>query len=253
MESPSRSLAKSVIWRIVGIVLLTWLSWAVLPADDGGQRLNKAWVIALTFNAIRFALYYVHERIWTRVRWGLVPPVGAVVWLIGLPCSGKSTIAERLRERLLAAGRSVVVLDGDALRGLDADEQRVGLNADLGFSEADRHENLRRIQETARLVAEAGGIAIVAAITPYEADREAARVRIDRLLLVHVKTPAVVCEARDVKGMWAAARAGKIVAFTGIDAPFEPPASADLQVSTHGTVDASAVSVERALHARRWV
>lgn len=153
---------------------------------------------------------------------------GVTVWLTGLPGSGKSTIAHRLEERLVGSGRAGYVLDGDNVRH--------GLNADLGFSPEDRTENIRRIGEVARLMADAGLVVAVPVISPYRADRARARAAHAAAGIpfreVWVATPLEVCEERDPKGMYAAARAGKITSFTGIDAPYEPPESPDLTVDT---------------------
>ncbi len=151
---------------------------------------------------------------------------GGVFWFTGLSGSGKSTIARALERRLVAAGRWAYVLDGDNIRH--------GLNGDLGFSPADRHENLRRIGHVAALFADAGAIALTAFISPYRADRAAARALVPTGAFheVHVATPLATCERRDVKGLYARARAGEIADFTGIDAPYEPPAAPELTIAT---------------------
>jgi bifunctional enzyme CysN/CysC len=143
----------------------------------------------------------------------------ATLWLTGLSGSGKSTIAFALERRLLERGHAAYVLDGDNIRH--------GLTRDLGFSPKDRAENIRRIAEVARLMNDAGLIVITAFISPYREDREMARTIIgaDEFLEVHVNTAIQVCEKRDPKGMYKRARAGEIPAFTGISAPYEPPAA----------------------------
>nr|WP_042187275.1 adenylyl-sulfate kinase [Kibdelosporangium sp. MJ126-NF4]CEL17959.1 Sulfate adenylyltransferase subunit 1 [Kibdelosporangium sp. MJ126-NF4]CTQ90813.1 Sulfate adenylyltransferase subunit 1 (EC 2.7.7.4) [Kibdelosporangium sp. MJ126-NF4] len=149
---------------------------------------------------------------------------GCTVWLTGLSASGKSTVAVELERRLVASGRPAYLLDGDNLRH--------GLNADLGFSAADRAENVRRVGEVARLFADAGVVAVVSLISPYRADRDLVRAAHDLAGLpfveVFVDTPIETCEARDPKGMYAKARAGEITGFTGVDDPYEPPLSAEL-------------------------
>jgi bifunctional enzyme CysN/CysC len=151
---------------------------------------------------------------------------GCTVLLTGLSGSGKSTLAYAVEKALVAAGRNAYVLDGDNLR--------FGLNADLGFSPEDRAENVRRVTEVARLMADAGLIALLPIIAPYEVDRAAARKRHDesgiRFVEVFVDTPLEVCEERDPKGLYARARAGEITGMTGIDAPYERPADPDLVV-----------------------
>lgn len=149
---------------------------------------------------------------------------GATVWLTGLSGSGKSTVAVELERQLVAAGRAAYLLDGDNLRQ--------GLNGDLGFSAADRDENVRRVAHVARLLADAGVVAIVPLISPYRAARDLAR----RLhgaaglpfLEVFVDTPLAECERRDPKGLYAKARAGELRGMTGIDDPYEPPLAPEL-------------------------
>jgi adenylyl-sulfate kinase len=140
--------------------------------------------------------------------------------------SGKTTLARALEQRLLTFKRRAVVLDGDRLRQ--------GLNSDLGFSAADRAENIRRAAEVARLFAEAGSVAIAAFISPYRASRAKARAIIgrNRFLEVYLNAPIAVCEQRDPKGLYRRARAGAIANFTGVDAPFEPPPAPDLVLDT---------------------
>ena len=153
---------------------------------------------------------------------------GVTVWLTGLSGSGKSTIAYRLEERLVSDGRAAYVLDGDNLRH--------GLNADLGFSPEDRSENVRRVGEVARLMADAGIAVAVPVISPYRVDRMRVRACHDVAGIpfyeVWVSTPLAVCEARDPKGLYAKARTGALTSFTGIDAPYEAPEHPDLTLDT---------------------
>jgi bifunctional enzyme CysN/CysC len=172
---------------------------------------------------------------------------GAVVWFTGLSGAGKSTLATALERELFLRGRQAFVLDGDNIR--------LGLNADLGFSDRERGENLRRVAEVARLFAEAGVIAIAAFISPFKSDRLRAR----RILHgrpdnnrsgdsseipfaeVFLSTSLAACEARDPKRLYARARTGEISGFTGVSAPFEAPDQADL------VIDTSAVAIEEAV------
>ncbi|MEJ7584031.1 MAG: adenylyl-sulfate kinase [Acidimicrobiales bacterium] len=160
---------------------------------------------------------------------------GATVWLTGLSGSGKSTVAVALERLLAAKGRPAYRLDGDNVRH--------GLNADLGFSEADRTENVRRVGEVARLMADAGVVAIVPLISPYRAGRDRARSIHAGAGLpfveVYVDTPIAECERRDPKGLYAKARAGEITGFTGIDDPYEAPLAPEL-VLTPSDGDAEA-------------
>ncbi len=148
---------------------------------------------------------------------------GAVVWLTGLSGSGKSTLARALERRLFHRGGMATLLDGDTLRA--------GLNSDLGFSDADRAENNRRLAEVANFLKNLGHLVLVAAVSPSAAARAKVRAIVgDRFFEVHVATPLDVCEARDPKGLYAKARAGEIRGFTGIDAPYEAPTAAELVI-----------------------
>ncbi|HLK12923.1 MAG TPA: adenylyl-sulfate kinase [Candidatus Binatia bacterium] len=148
---------------------------------------------------------------------------GATVWLTGLSGSGKSTIAVELEKRLWDRGVRAYILDGDNIRH--------GLNKNLGFSPADRTENIRRIGEVAKLFTEAGMVALTAFISPYRADRDQVRALMpDDFVEVFVDCPVEVCEQRDVKGLYKKARAGEIKEFTGVSAPYEPPQKPELTV-----------------------
>ena len=150
---------------------------------------------------------------------------GAVVWLTGLPGSGKSTLARALERRLFGNGGSPVLLDGDTLRA--------GLNGDLGFSPADRTENIRRLAEVATHLARNGHIAIVAAVSPSAEDRHTARRIADTAFReIYVATPMEICETRDPKGHYAKARAGALNGFTGISNTYQPPMDAELTIDT---------------------
>jgi bifunctional enzyme CysN/CysC len=145
-----------------------------------------------------------------------------IIWFTGLSGSGKSSIANLLEKRLTAEGRHAYILDGDNVRH--------GLNKDLGFTEAARVENIRRVAEVARLMADAGLIVLVSFISPFEKERRLAREIAGDIdfVEVYVDTPIEVCEARDPKGLYKRARAGEIKNFTGIDSPFEPPQTPEL-------------------------
>jgi adenylylsulfate kinase len=175
----------------------------------------------------------------------LVGQQGCAVWLTGLSGSGKSTIARALEAALYAEGRLVYVLDGDNLRH--------GLNADLGFSDADRRENVRRTGEVAALFADAGIIAVAALISPFAADREQVRrtVGADRFVEVFLDVPLAVCEERDPKGMYRKARAGLMAEFTGISSPYEAPASPAVVLRTgEDGVDECVAAIRRELERR---
>ncbi len=165
---------------------------------------------------------------------------GAVVWFTGLSGSGKSTVAVQVEHALVASGRPAYLLDGDNLRH--------GLNGDLGFSAADRGENVRRVGEVAALFADAGVVALVPLVSPYRADRDTVRQRVLAAGLafieVFVDTPLELCEQRDPKGLYAKARAGELTGMTGIDDPYEAPNDPELVLTpTDGDPAAQAAIV----------
>jgi bifunctional enzyme CysN/CysC len=184
---------------------------------------------------IQFALRRAQNIHWQaleldrRARAKLKHQTARCVWLTGLSGSGKSTIASLLEKRLHAEGRHTYLLDGDNVRH--------GLNRDLGFTEADRVENIRRVAEVARLMVDAGLIVLVSFISPFRSERRMARELFGdgEFVEVFVDTPLEVCEQRDVKGLYAKARAGEIREFTGISDPYEPPARAEVVVDTSVT------------------
>jgi len=166
-----------------------------------------------------------------------------VLWFTGLSGAGKSTIANRVEQRLLAEGLHSVLLDGDNVRH--------GLNRDLGFTDADRVENIRRIAEVARLMTDAGLIVLVSFISPFREERRMARELMEpgEFLEVFVDVPLAAAESRDVKGLYAKARAGQLSHFTGIDSPYEAPVAPDLRIdATVCTPDEAAERVMALVH-----
>ncbi|MBN2279392.1 MAG: adenylyl-sulfate kinase [Candidatus Marinimicrobia bacterium] len=151
---------------------------------------------------------------------------GVVLWLTGLSGSGKSTVATALQKKLFETGHRVYILDGDNIRH--------GLNADLGFSEQDRMENIRRIGEVAKLFMDAGVITITAFISPFRTDRNRIRDILPegKFIEVHVSAPLEVCESRDPKGLYKKARTGELFQFTGIDSPYEEPEKPEIVIET---------------------
>jgi adenylylsulfate kinase len=166
----------------------------------------------------------------------LLKQKGATIWFTGLSGSGKSTIAFTLEHALVQRGRLAYVLDGDNIRH--------GLNKNLGFSAADREENIRRIGEVAKLFADSGVVTMTSFISPYRKDRDTVRaLHVEGKLPfieVHVNTPIATCEQRDPKGLYKKARAGQLKNFTGIDDPYEPPIHPEL------AIDATSISPQDA-------
>jgi adenylylsulfate kinase len=173
-----------------------------------------------------------HEGHVTREERGrLLGQRGATLWFTGLSASGKSTIAFTLEHALVQRGRLAYVLDGDNIRH--------GLNKNLGFSAADREENIRRIGEVAKLFADCGVIAMTSFISPYRKDRDGVRALHAASKLpfieVHVNTPIATCEQRDPKGLYKKARAGELKNFTGVDDPYEAPLHPELSIDATNT------------------
>ena len=213
----------------------TPLSWIMLidPVDGAPAGLGR----------IRFAPRRAHN-----VRWQDLPVDKAqraaamgqwpfVLWFTGLSGSGKSTLAGLVERKLHRMGRKTYLLDGDNVRH--------GLCADLGFTQADRIENMRRIVEVTKLMVDAGLIVLVSFISPFRSEREKARRAFEdgEFVEVHVATPLEVCERRDPKGLYARARAGEIPNFTGISSPYEAPESPEIRISGTETPELMAESV----------
>ena len=190
-----------------------------------------------------------HEGVISRRdRERLLAQRGCVAWFTGLSGSGKSTVSRVVEEKLTAAGRLVYVLDGDNVRH--------GLCADLGFSDADRTENIRRIGHVAALMADAGAIVLTAFISPFRKDRQQVRdvVGDNDFLEVFVDAPIEVCESRDPKGLYKKARAGEIPEFTGISSPYEPPVDPAVHLKTGNlSLDECAAQVQAMLEQRGFL
>ena len=157
-----------------------------------------------------------------------------ILWMTGLSGAGKSAIANAVEKRLASLNRHTFLLDGDNVRH--------GLNKDLGFTEADRIENIRRVGEVAKLMTDAGLIVITAFISPFRSEREMVRQMVEPggFIEVYIDTPLHVAEERDVKGLYAKARSGELKNFTGIDSPYEPPETPEIRIDT------TAMSIEEA-------
>ena len=151
---------------------------------------------------------------------------GAVLWITGLPCSGKTTLSEKLRLSLCHKNILTYVIDGDQIRK--------GLSSDLGFLKEDRSENIRRVGEVAKLFSDVGFVVIASLISPFRKDRDKVRNNLgsDRFVEIYLDCPIEECEKRDVKGHYKSARQGKIKDFTGVSSPYEPPLNPELSLRT---------------------
>lgn len=186
----------------------------------------------LTFGSVDNAMrksrniHLHHEEVSREMRASLKNQKPCVIWFTGLSGSGKSTLANQLESMLHAQGYHTMLMDGDNIRH--------GLNRDLGFNEADRIENIRRVGEVARLMADAGLIVITAFISPFRADRDIVRSLLPpgEFIEVHLTTPLDVCETRDPKGLYAKARRGEIPDFTGVNSQYEEPLQPELRLDT---------------------
>lgn len=182
-------------------------------------------------------------------RWNLHNLCGMTIWLTGLSGSGKSTIAHETARQLHHTGILTYVLDADNIR--------LGLNSDLGFGDADRVENIRRMAEVARLCSDAGLVTFVPIISPYSTSRAHARkIHADddglAFIEVHVATPLAECERRDSKGLYAKARSGQMTGMTGLDAPYEVPQLPEVILGAHGeSLESSTKTLIDAISARR--
>ncbi len=182
-----------------------------------------------------------HLSVSTADRERLMGQRGCVLWFTGLSGSGKSTLANALDAELHGRGIKTVLLDGDNVRH--------GLCGDLGFSAEDRHENLRRIAEVAKLMADTGLVVLTAFVSPYRSDRDRARAIIgpERFAEIYVDAPVEVCATRDVKGLYAKAQAGLITDFTGVNSPYEAPLAPELTVAS-----GSEPLTQSAAHVLKW-
>ena len=182
-----------------------------------------------------------HLSVSTADRERLMGQRGCVLWFTGLSGSGKSTLANALDAELHGRGIKTVLLDGDNVRH--------GLCGDLGFSANDRHENLRRIAEVAKLMADTGLVVLTAFVSPYRSDRDRARAIVgpERFAEIYVDAPVEVCATRDVKGLYAKAQAGLITDFTGVNSPYEAPLAPELTVAS-----GSEPLTQSAAHVLQW-
>ena len=224
-ETSTRSLAKTISWRVIATLTTTTIVWLVTG------RLTLAVAVGGIEAASKMVLYYWHERWWDRIRAGRKTAKPAVIWLTGLSGSGKSTIAVWLAEALERQGHKVERLDGDTIRDIFPA---------TGFTRPDRDQHIKRVGYLASRLERNGVFVVASLVSPYQESRDFVRGLCGRFLEVYVATPLDECERRDVKGLYAKARSGEISSFTGIDDPYEVPRKPEL------TIDTSNVSVENA-------
>ncbi len=238
IETGERLAAKTLGPNAIGVAeLATDRPLVFEPYEDsraigGFILIDKETNATVACGMIRFALRRTANLHWQELsvdreaRARIKGQAPRVVWLTGLSGAGKSTIANLVEKKLLAMGRHTFLLDGDNVRHR--------LNKDLGFTEADRIENIRRVGEVARLMADAGLIVITAFISPFRAEREMVRGMLPEgeFVEIFIDTPLAEAERRDTKGLYAKARAGELTNFTGIDSPYEAPEQPELRIDT---------------------
>ncbi|HEU5219762.1 MAG TPA: adenylyl-sulfate kinase [Gemmatimonadales bacterium] len=224
-ETHARSVAKAVSWRVMGTLATTVLVFVFT------RRLTLSLAVGALEFVSKIGLFWLHERMWDRYRFGRREVEPAVIWLTGLSGAGKSTIADRVFAELRHRGLKVERLDGDTVRDIFPA---------TGFTRPERDAHLRRVGYLASKL-EGNGVYVVASfVSPYEESRRFVRGLCRRFIEVHVDTSIEECERRDVKGLYARARRGEIRNFTGIDDPYETPVSPELRLDT------AALSVEEA-------
>jgi adenylylsulfate kinase len=216
-ESNARSVAKAVSWRTLGTLATSALVLIF----------TRRIVLSLAVGGIEFVLkgglYWAHERMWNRLRFGRRQADPAVVWFTGLSGSGKSTIADRVASELQQRGFRVERLDGDSVRNIFPE---------TGFTRPQRDAHIRRVGFLASRLEKHGVFVVASFVSPYEESRQFVRGLCADFVEVYVATPIEECERRDPKGLYARARRGDIKNFTGVDDPYEPPARPDVIVDT---------------------
>jgi adenylyl-sulfate kinase len=216
--------SKTLLYRVAIIFIQAIFTKAYLThfsVNDFSGALN----ISILWNMVNMLLYYIYECLFSLKFDTTVQTEGCVVWFTGLPCSGKSTIADALAERLRLRGKCVERLDGDIVRK--------SLCSDLGFSAEDRKKNLARIAFVSKLLSRNKTVVLCSFVSPYQKDRNDVRREIGgNFIEVYVACTPEECARRDVKGMWKQAKKGKIKGFTGFDAPYERPMNPQVVVST---------------------
>jgi adenylylsulfate kinase len=214
-ETHARSVAKAVSWRLLGTVATSLIVFVVT------RRLALSLAVGVFEFVSKIGFFWLHERLWDRLRFGREEVQPVVVWLTGLPASGKSTLSQWVAEALRRKGFRVEQLDGEMVRRLFPQ---------TGFTRPERDEHVKRLGFLASKLEQQGVCVVAATVSPYADSRDFVRQLCRNYIEVHVATPLANCEQRDPKGLYAQARRGAIRNFTGIDDPYEPPLEPDVRV-----------------------
>ena len=226
-ETHTRSIAKAVSWRVFGTVATTLLVFLFT------RRIALSIAVAGVEFFSKIGLFWLHERVWDRLRFGKKQLDPKVLWFTGLSGSGKSTVADWVAESLKHRGLNVERLDGDSVRHIFPN---------TGFTHPERDAHIRRIGFLASKLEQHGVVVVASFVSPYEESREFVRSLCSSFVEIYVSTPIEECERRDVKGLYARARRGELENFTGISDAYEVPCSPDV------VLDTSCLSVEEAGH-----
>lgn len=216
-ENQIRTLIKTLTWRVIA-TLTTMILVYIFYRD-----FTIAGAIGMIEVVAKLIVYYIHERLWDRVRYGKTKPKSFVLWFTGLSGSGKSTLAERLYEYLEAHKFNVEMLDGDVIREIFPK---------TGFSKEDRNSHVKRVGYFASILEKNGVIPITSLISPYKEARNFVRDKCTNFIEIYVSTPLEECEKRDVKGLYKKVRDGEIKNFTGVDDPYEAPENPEIEIDT---------------------
>ncbi len=225
-ESGKRSFVKMLSWRVWATLTTMILVYIFVGKIEVALTVGVLEVIA------KMILYYVHERFWDRIKRGRLAQKPFVVWFTGLPCSGKTTLADKVYEDLKKKGYRVERLDGDTVRSIFPK---------IGFSKEERNAHIQKIGFLSSMLEKNGVIVISSFVSPYRAARKYVEKSCNTFVEVYVDTSVEECERRDVKGMYKKARNGEIKNFTGVDDPYEVPENPDVEIKTEELTEEESV------------